>query len=150
MHGNPRLTCPQDKVTCVSPTVCCGSWGVFLRTRVVDVEHMGWHPLPQIGHTWDKYHRITWGINVRNSSSVFMLKDGASRTRTGDLLLAKQALSHLSYGPAGLLNNCYQYSYGVTFRYPYASYITMGPLWGRSPLLSKNIGSQTSKGPLWS
>jgi len=26
----------------------------------------------------------------------------------------------------------------------------MGPLWGRSPLLSKNIGSQTSKGPLWS
>jgi hypothetical protein len=27
--------------------------------------------------------------------------DGASRDRTGDLLLAKQALSHLSYGPAG-------------------------------------------------
>jgi hypothetical protein len=25
--------------------------------------------------------------------------DGASRDRTGDLLLAKQALSHLSYGP---------------------------------------------------
>jgi hypothetical protein len=32
----------------------------------------------------------------RSSSS------GASRDRTGDLLLAKQALSHLSYGPAGL------------------------------------------------
>ena len=29
-------------------------------------------------------------------------RDGASRDRTGDLLLAKQALSHLSYGPAGL------------------------------------------------
>src|SRR3954449_12340900 len=29
-------------------------------------------------------------------------EDGASRDRTGDLLLAKQALSHLSYGPAGL------------------------------------------------
>ena len=28
-------------------------------------------------------------------------RDGASRDRTGDLLLAKQALSHLSYGPAG-------------------------------------------------
>jgi hypothetical protein len=27
---------------------------------------------------------------------------GASRDRTGDLLLAKQALSQLSYGPAGL------------------------------------------------
>ncbi len=27
--------------------------------------------------------------------------DGASRDRTGDLLLAKQALSQLSYGPAG-------------------------------------------------
>ena len=26
--------------------------------------------------------------------------DGASRDRTGDLLLAKQALSQLSYGPA--------------------------------------------------
>ena len=26
---------------------------------------------------------------------------GASRDRTGDLLLAKQALSQLSYGPAG-------------------------------------------------
>ena len=29
------------------------------------------------------------------------LGSGASRDRTGDLLLAKQALSHLSYGPAG-------------------------------------------------
>jgi hypothetical protein len=28
-------------------------------------------------------------------------RDGASRDRTGDLLLAKQALSHLSYGPVG-------------------------------------------------
>ena len=28
---------------------------------------------------------------------------GASRDRTGDLLLAKQALSQLSYGPAGLV-----------------------------------------------
>src|SRR5262249_57173968 len=28
-----------------------------------------------------------------------VLLDGASRNRTGDLLLAKQALSHLSYGP---------------------------------------------------
>ncbi len=27
------------------------------------------------------------------------LRDGASRDRTGDLLLAKQALSQLSYGP---------------------------------------------------
>jgi hypothetical protein len=27
--------------------------------------------------------------------------DGASRDRTGDLLLAKQALSQLSYGPWG-------------------------------------------------
>ncbi len=30
-----------------------------------------------------------------------LLSDGASRDRTGDLLLAKQALSQLSYGPAG-------------------------------------------------
>jgi hypothetical protein len=29
------------------------------------------------------------------------LFSGASRDRTGDLLLAKQALSQLSYGPAG-------------------------------------------------
>jgi hypothetical protein len=28
------------------------------------------------------------------------VRDGASRVRTGDLLLAKQALSQLSYGPA--------------------------------------------------
>jgi hypothetical protein len=28
--------------------------------------------------------------------------DGANRDRTGDLLLAKQALSQLSYGPADL------------------------------------------------
>jgi hypothetical protein len=28
---------------------------------------------------------------------------GASRVRTGDLLLAKQALSQLSYGPADLV-----------------------------------------------
>ena len=30
---------------------------------------------------------------------IFDLKDGAKRDRTADLLLAKQALSHLSYGP---------------------------------------------------
>jgi hypothetical protein len=29
------------------------------------------------------------------------LADGANRDRTGDLLLAKQALSQLSYGPVG-------------------------------------------------
>jgi hypothetical protein len=28
--------------------------------------------------------------------------NGANRDRTGDLLLAKQALSQLSYGPAGV------------------------------------------------
>jgi hypothetical protein len=37
--------------------------------------------------------RILDGIGLRG--------DGASRDRTGDLLLAKQALSQLSYGPLG-------------------------------------------------
>src|SRR6185312_7035272 len=40
----------------------------------------------------------TWG---RIAHPPAGLPDGASRDRTGDLLLAKQALSHLSYGPAG-------------------------------------------------
>jgi hypothetical protein len=40
--------------------------------------------------------------------------NGASRDRTGDLLLAKQALSQLSYGPSNL-----KYTrYGVDFRSP--------------------------------
>jgi hypothetical protein len=36
-----------------------------------------------------------WAFDLRSY-------DGANRDRTGDLLLAKQALSQLSYGPVGL------------------------------------------------
>ncbi len=43
------------------------------------------------------------GIRRQNEQSPAMavlLVDGASRSRTGDLLLAKQALYQLSYGPS--------------------------------------------------
>ena len=38
---------------------------------------------------------------IKTCSFAGCFFDGASRNRTGDLLLAKQALSHLSYGPFG-------------------------------------------------
>src|SRR5439155_8336623 len=39
--------------------------------------------------------------NLRNGQVPGVSCSGANRDRTGDLLLAKQALSHLSYGPVG-------------------------------------------------
>ena len=38
---------------------------------------------------------------IADSSLASRLAGGANRDRTGDLLLAKQALSQLSYGPVG-------------------------------------------------
>src|ERR1700684_592535 len=43
--------------------------------------------------------RVRYGYQPRLSTSQTIVY-GASRDRTGDLLLAKQALSQLSYGPA--------------------------------------------------
>ena len=40
----------------------------------------------------------------RTSSAIGITAGGARRDRTDDLLLAKQALSQLSYGPAALAN----------------------------------------------
>ena len=44
-------------------------------------------------------------VRVRTFGDSFENRDpgGANRDRTGDLLLAKQALSQLSYGPGGCL-----------------------------------------------
>src|SRR5580700_2492525 len=42
-----------------------------------------------------EYHRLSKG-----RSFAALYSSGANRDRTGDLLLAKQALSQLSYGPA--------------------------------------------------
>src|SRR4051812_44681626 len=41
------------------------------------------------------------GDNKRSGTVERRWGDGASRDRTGDLLVANQALSQLSYGPAG-------------------------------------------------
>ena len=43
--------------------------------------------------------RVRYGYQPRLSTSQTIVY-GASRDRTGDLLLAKQALSQLSYGPS--------------------------------------------------
>jgi hypothetical protein len=40
--------------------------------------------------------------HLQNLAYLRVILDGASRDRTGDLLLAKQALSQLSYGPKRL------------------------------------------------
>ena len=46
-------------------------------------------------------HARTGGVVDRTDPGIGHRAHGASRDRTGDLLLAKQALSQLSYGPVG-------------------------------------------------
>ena len=45
---------------------------------------------------WNSRFRLALGSKMKTKTG------GANRDRTGDLLLAKQALSQLSYGPFGL------------------------------------------------
>ena len=58
-----------------------------------------------------KSNAVSWAAQLENVDSqagrgVATGAGGANRDRTGDLLLAKQALSQLSYGPAeGILNS---------------------------------------------
>ena len=60
-----------------------------------------------------------------------MIVDGASRDRTGDLLLAKQALSQLSYGPWDP-----QYTrYGADFRSAPAAMMAPPKAFDLAPLL---------------
>ena len=50
----------------------------------------------------NRHEQVTIATSATNKlTTTSYFSSGANRDRTGDLLLAKQALSQLSYGPAG-------------------------------------------------
>ena len=51
------------------------------------------------GNTPGEHFSPPRSTHLRNMAYLQSILSGASRDRTGDLLLAKQALSQLSYGP---------------------------------------------------
>ncbi len=93
----------------VTPHTCRHTFASILIDQGATIEFVS----DQLGHATNK---TTWDIHVHllrrreradtarrelnsSNSAPMAFRSGASRDRTGDLLLAKQALSQLSYGP---------------------------------------------------
>jgi hypothetical protein len=115
------LACRTDPMGRRSPSLHPGARGLVGRSGLFPLHDVRHHPSQSPGELFDPdaKHRETGCLdplaragkrkcaNHSGAESTASKAGGARRDRTDDLMLAKHALSQLSYGPIGLAANGY-------------------------------------------